>query len=72
VHAAAEAVRFEKGKDSAAAVFPEFRAWHALLEPLFGITPEEWVEAKPAQGVFASFFEEEEPEERDEESGDEE
>jgi putative DNA methylase len=72
VHAAPEAVRFEKGKDSAASLFPEFRAWHALLEPLFGVTPLEWVEKMPAQGVFTGFFEDQESEEVDEETGDEE
>jgi putative DNA methylase len=53
VHAAPEAVRFEKGKKSAAALFPEFRAWHALLAPLFGITPPEWKEVKPAQAELS-------------------
>ena len=49
VRAAPEAVRREKGKDSAAAKYPEFRAWHALLEPLFGIEPPDWTEKKAAQ-----------------------
>lgn len=47
VHAAPEALRHEKGKKSAAARFPEFRAWHTLLEPLFGIFPPEWIEKIP-------------------------
>ncbi len=72
VHAAPEAVRFEKGKDSAAALFPEFRAWHALLEPLFGIVPPEWVEKGPVQGVFTSFFDGEEDADENKETGDEE
>jgi len=67
VHAAPEAVRFEKGKTSAAALFPEFRAWHALLEPVFGTTPPEWIEKKAPQGVFASFYAEEGDEEDEEE-----
>jgi putative DNA methylase len=53
VKAAPEAVRHEKGKKSAAALFPEFRAWHALLEPLFGITPADWTEKAPPQGLLA-------------------
>lgn len=52
VHAAPVALRFEKGKSSAAAKFPEFRAWHALLEPLFGVKPPEWKEKAAPQGVI--------------------
>lgn len=44
VIAAPEAVKFEKGKKSAAATFPEFRAWHEMLKPLFDIEPPEWKE----------------------------
>jgi len=47
IHAAPEGVRFDKGKTSAGAKFPEFRAWHALTDPLFGIKSPEWVEKKP-------------------------
>ncbi|MCW5979536.1 MAG: DUF1156 domain-containing protein, partial [Bryobacteraceae bacterium] len=50
----------ETGKNSPAAHFPEFRAWHALLEPVFGITPPEWVEAPPPQAAFAFAADEEE------------
>ena len=41
VNAAPEAVRFpgKKGSKTAADDFPEFRAWHALLKPLFAIEP---------------------------------
>jgi adenine-specific DNA methylase len=53
VKAAPEAVRHEKGKKSAAALFPEFRAWHALLEPLFGVSPPDWTEKAPPQGLLA-------------------
>ena len=53
VHAAPEAVRHDKGKKSAAAEFPEFRAWHALLDPLFGIAPPDWTEKPLPQGVLA-------------------
>lgn len=49
VRAAPEAVRHERGKTSAAAKFHEFRAWHALLQPLFGIAPPDWTEKKPDQ-----------------------
>jgi adenine-specific DNA methylase len=47
VRAAPEAMRRERGPKSAAARFPEFRAWHALLQPLFGITPPDWSEKRP-------------------------
>ena len=47
VKAAPEAMRHEKGAKSAAAQFPEFRAWHALLRPLFDITAPDWTEKKP-------------------------
>lgn len=53
VKAAPEAVRFEKSKKSAAAVFPEFRAWHDLLKPLFAIEPPEWKEKQVPQGMLA-------------------
>ena len=43
VHAAPPAVRNDNGKKNSAAVtFPEFRAWHALLRPLFSIEPPDW------------------------------
>lgn len=47
VRAAPEAMRRERGPKSAAARFPEFRAWHALLQPLFGVTPPDWSEKRP-------------------------
>ncbi len=49
VHAAPEAMKHEKGKTSAAAQFPEFRAWHALLKPLFELEPPDWTEKSPLQ-----------------------
>lgn len=52
VSAAPEAMRHEKGKKSAAAEFPEFRAWHTLLQPLFAIEPPDWAEKTPPQGVL--------------------
>lgn len=59
VHAAPEALRHAKGKKSAAAKFPEFRAWHTLLEPLFGIEPPDWTEKTPPQGGLFAIHEEE-------------
>ena len=52
VHAAPPAVRFpgKKGKKTAADTFPEFRAWHTMLKPLFGIEPPVWEEEVEAQG----------------------
>ncbi len=49
VNAAPEAVRFpgKKGNKTAADDFPEFRAWHALLKPLFAIEPPDWREPTP-------------------------
>jgi len=46
VQAAPMAVRFpgKKGHKTAADDFPEFRAWHAMLKPLFGIEPPAWDE----------------------------
>jgi putative DNA methylase len=45
VHAAPQAVRHDDGKKtSAAAIFPEFRAWHELMKPLFGLQPPDWRE----------------------------
>ena len=49
VHAAPAGVRIERGKTSAAALFPEFRAWHALLYPLFGLPAPDWTEKQPDQ-----------------------
>jgi putative DNA methylase len=52
VQAAPEAVRREKGAKSAAAQFPEFRAWHVLLQPLFGLPAPDWTEKAPPQLEF--------------------
>jgi len=49
VKAAPIAVQHEKGATSVAAVFPEFRAWHAMLKPLFEIEPPDWIEKAPVQ-----------------------
>jgi adenine-specific DNA methylase len=54
IHAAPEAVRHDDGKKtSAAAMFPEFRAWHAMLQPLFGIEPPDWTPRLEPQGELA-------------------
>jgi putative DNA methylase len=45
------ALRRDKG--AAALKFPEFRAWHATLQPLFGINPPDWTEKGPDQGMLA-------------------
>ena len=54
LNAAPPGVRFaSKGKlKTAADDFPEFRAWHALLKPLFGIEPPVWKEPTIAQTVM--------------------
>lgn len=77
VQAAPEAVRIERGKTSAAARFPEFRAWHTLIFPLFGIPAPDWTEKLPDQfelGLLPSDedAEEEEPELEEGEADDEE
>jgi adenine-specific DNA methylase len=65
VHAAPAAVRHEKGKKSAAAMFPEFRAWQALLEPLFEIKPPDWTEKLEPQVTLDLEPERDEAEESD-------
>ena len=65
VEAAPEALHHEGGKTSAAAQFPEFRAWHALLEPLFGFTAPDWT-AKPVEQPELSLGDGEEDEEEEE------
>jgi len=71
VRAAPPAVRFEKGKTSAAALYPEFRAWHVLLDPLFGVAALEWKKPEVPQGVLFSDEEEAELDVEDEEAEDE-
>jgi putative DNA methylase len=48
--AAPPAVHRDKGE--VATKFAEFRAWHAMLEPLFGIEPPDWTEKPPDQGIL--------------------
>lgn len=81
VHATPEALRFanrtKKGSEdpkAASTQFPEFRAWHALLNPLFGITPPEWKQPEVAFDLFGKVGEDEggvSETESDEEEGDE-
>jgi putative DNA methylase len=70
VNAAPVAVHFPgKGRTKTAAdEFPEFRAWHAMLKPLFGITPPEWTEPKVLQATLITTDEEDEDEEDEEEA----
>jgi len=78
IGAAPPALWFEKGKTSAAAAYPEFRAWYDLLEPLFGIVPPIWKD-EAEQSLLETFGlvddteegEEREPEEEEEEEGSE-
>ena len=75
--AAPPAVRRDKGE--VAVKFAEFRAWHAMLEPLFDVEPPDWTEKPPDQGVLqflarrdAGFAEEEADFEEDGEAEDQE
>jgi adenine-specific DNA methylase len=66
------ALRREKGKKSVAVEYPEFRAWHLLIEPLFGVTPLVWKEDLEPQTEFTlspeqTEIEDDEPEEEEEE-----
>lgn len=70
VQAAPAGVRIERGMQSAAAKFPEFRAWHALLYPLFGMPAPDWAETLPDQMQFELPAPEETAEEEDSEASD--
>ena len=50
LRAAPPALRREK--NAVAQKFAEFRAWHAMLQPVFGLTPPDWTEKKPDQAVL--------------------
>lgn len=63
--AAPPALWHEKGKTSAAADYPEFRAWHAMLEPLFGITPSEWIEPEADLELALEYKEQRDDEEEE-------
>ena len=54
VHATPAALRRSGSKGSAAELYPEFRAWHALLGPLFAIEAPDWTE--PDSGVLSLDF----------------
>lgn len=73
VNAAPEAVRNSKKKGDAADLFPEFHAWHVLMQELFGLEPPDWTEAPPPQMELGLSFGDENDEELGlEEDGDEE
>ena len=62
-----------------ASKYPDFLAWHALLQPLWGIEPPDWEERPELQAQFAGFaaaaaaeIEDDEAEPEDEESDDDE
>lgn len=69
VNAAPEGVRFpgKKKQKTAADEFPEFRAWHAMLKPLFGIDPPEWIEPKEEQVSMEPRWSDEDEDEEPEE-----
>jgi len=71
VRAAPPALWHEKGRQSAAAKFPEFRAWHEMLEPLFDVEPPDWTEKEPPQAIL-DLESEDEAEAEDDEHGTEE
>ena len=50
LRAAPPAVR--RDKNAVAERFAEFRAWHALLQPVLGVTPPDWTEKKPDQAIL--------------------
>ncbi len=68
VVAAPEGVRFDRGKTSAGAQFPEFRAWHHILGEVFGLEQPEWkMKVAPK-----TLFDVEDDTDDEEEEGDEE
>ncbi len=71
---APEALRREPhGERDLAAQYAEFRAWHALLQPLFGIEPPDWTPRPPEQPTLpgASWEGEEQSEEEEEQTEEE-
>lgn len=53
VRVAPEAMRYEsKRKDAASNQYPEFRAWHALLTPLFGLEAPDWTQPEVERDLF--------------------
>jgi adenine-specific DNA methylase len=75
LEAAPPALRKEAGARSAAALFPEFRAWHVLLTALFGLPVPDWsapVLTPLTLGLPADAMPEDVDDELDEEIEDEE
>ena len=75
LRAAPPAVR--RDKNAVAEKFAEFRAWHALLQPVLSLTPPDWTEKKPDQAILdllskSAVTKAEEPEEADIEDEEEE
>jgi adenine-specific DNA methylase len=71
VRAAPPALWHDTGKQSGAAIYPEFRAWHALIEPLFGTAPPEWPEPESDLELDLQYLGEDEEEIDDETDGEE-
>jgi hypothetical protein len=68
VNAAPRALQVAGGAQSAAARFPEFRAWHAILAAVFGAEVPDWT-AMPSglvEGLLHGLDDEEEEEDDDE------
>jgi putative DNA methylase len=72
VRAAPEAVRRPVGRDSAAERYPEFRAWHAMLGPLFGLETPDWTPRQRAELTLedVGLFDAAEPDEDGADGGD--
>lgn len=70
VNATPPAVRFPgKGKAKTQAdEFPEFRAWHTMLKPLFAIEPPEWKEPTAIQQTLLTTDEDEDEDEAQEDA----
>ncbi|MBM3214088.1 DUF1156 domain-containing protein [Candidatus Poribacteria bacterium] len=69
VRAAPASVRFGGKGEKVAETYPEFRAWHALLNPVFGMEPLEW---KRPVNVQPSLHGMDDEADADESDGDEE
>lgn len=75
VQAAPLGVRFDTGKKSAAAEYPEFRAWHVLLGELFGVPAPDWAPpatARTLEDEYIAAEDEAENSESEESEGEEE
>jgi adenine-specific DNA methylase len=67
VRAAPPALWHDNGKNSAASQYPEFRAWHAMVDPLFGITSPDWTQREPALELALEYKDQFDEEGSDEE-----